>query len=658
MSVTLPTPAREGRRCLALVELLFGNGSRQCNNELYPFWQGFCHRRGLESPWTRIAVARTWAASELFIARLEPADEDALFALLAEARPTHLLVNLQLEAALRARLGAAFADCDVLELGGRRPDSTALTTVASLRDFLRCARDDGDANDAALLVDAEQPSYDAHELGASGDSFARAWHIQCGPQCLYRHALAKNPLFAGLELSSASAPWGCSFCGSREDLAPHARTAPLELARRQLTAFAQSSAAGTPRPALFFCGALAFYRLDELFADVARLPLPPCDFHFAPRVDALLRMATKLEALLPHLEQAGHRLRLLPMGVENFSLAENQRFNKDLAPRQVEAAYLLMRRLERAFPSAFAPSFGNRFGFILFTPWTTLADLHVNLEWASKIELDPDGRFLGSRLQLSAGQALTLLAERDGLCGPSRSGVSFALPAVTSYLAEDLPWHFRDARAALAFGLLSRIPRRVEGTIDPIYDRLQALRIGLGEPSEARLRLAREVVTLLTDLDLGTVDEVLLALERRVDPASKIRTAATPLTRARQRATTDVPQPTGTRLVRLIEETVAALNLAAGQAPGVKAIASVRERGGTVLVSLSTPTGALELYVEARATVTRFYAHTECYAVSYLSETPPDTVPKQRALDDFVQRLREHERQGGLSLDEGQVDEA
>lgn len=176
----------------------------------------------------------------------------------------------------------------------------------------------------------------------------------------------------------------------------------------------------------------------------------------------------------------GHTLVLGPIGLENFSAAENARLNKGIDQDQARRAARLIDSWLRDFPDAVAQE--NRFGFILFTPWTTLDDLVTNLDGARALGIDPRF-FLRRRLVFLTDSPLQRLAERDGLLDP-RDAASLRRferfrasdPGCRHFPDEqDRPWRFRDP----VVGAVCEIAFRMAGSDlplprDPIDDRIAA----------------------------------------------------------------------------------------------------------------------------------------------------------------------------------------
>ena len=475
---------------LALVELLLVDRWRHFRNEAFPFVQGFCAAVGVPAERLRVGVSpgdvRPPAAHEL-----PPDDRERLAAAMRAFAPTHVVLTEVPGEATAAALAAACPGATVLCLGELGPgDPTPLDRVATLAAWLGLPVP---ADPDALLVDAAQPLYALELLNELAGQVRALVNVVCGPECHYARSVTRNPCFAGVTLDPRSRTYGCSFCGAREIERPRPATPLVDLALRQIV---RAAAAPDPHGALrafLVPGAFVADRLPDLLQGLLEARVPPVELHVILRADQLLAVAAGLDAVLPGAVAAGHRLRFGPMGLENFSEAENQRFNKGLTLAEAVEAHALLARLEAAWPGAVGRATHNAFGYILFTPWTTLDDLRVNLHWAARLGLDLGGEiFLASRLRLHPHEPITRLAERDGLLGAE---VAQRFGHARLREAHDLPWRFRHPEVATAERLLSRLPDLGgEGPDDALYAEVQAWVRALGRRRDAVHAAAAAVV--------------------------------------------------------------------------------------------------------------------------------------------------------------------
>ncbi|MDD5302396.1 MAG: hypothetical protein PHS14_04730, partial [Elusimicrobia bacterium] len=208
----------------------------------------------------------------------------------------------------------------------------------------------------------------------------------------------------------------------------------------------------------------AFLKFDEVFEVILRLKVPSGVFLFNPRIDDVLRAKARIARTLPALAKAGHEVRILSMGIENFSARESARFNKGITVEHVDGFLALAKEWGSAYPSVFKPFRGGtekiELGFILFTPWTTLKDIRINLEHAKARHFAEQGYWLYSTLHIRPGDPLFRLAKRDGgiLGGRfSDKGQLFGLFKNEGDGAKVVRWRFRDPKVAVFFAVIVRV---------------------------------------------------------------------------------------------------------------------------------------------------------------------------------------------------------
>jgi hypothetical protein len=215
-------------------------------------------------------------------------------------------------------------------------------------------------------------------------------------------------------------------------------------------------------------GAAVVRQLEAFLERLARLQLPSLELYLTLRVDDVIALEDALRAWLPRLSANRCSLHLWNIGLENFSVAENERFNKGITTEQMRQATRLLRDLEARWPDAFCWSKYGGFGMIVFTPWTTLDDLTANLDGLRDLDLRWNAGMLSSRLQLLPGTPISRLAEFHGLLVRDASEWS-PVPAHVSCLVDDgnveLPWRFSDPQTREVYRLMTRFfPREGPST--------------------------------------------------------------------------------------------------------------------------------------------------------------------------------------------------
>jgi hypothetical protein len=457
---------------LLLVEFVEDSPRRDRNAAFFPFYQGFVRRHRGAARWLCLGARRRPDAGGP-----EP-DSDGLRRLQWESSafaPTHVLFNEAVAPGLLRRLAAAAPACSFLTTADRSGGSglgSAFDLVGgrgAVRRYMPYFYRTGwlgrwlglDCGAPAYFVEAAQPCYEARMLNEAARRARPFLTIVGGIPCDYHADVGRNPRFRGVDLGPCVRRTGCAFCSHSYS---HAAMGPLDLdpvrlARAQFAALLRD-AGGRGRN----CGRFDVYdvrlfrRLGDFFGMLFALDFPPAQFCFAPRFDQFLRARADLERLLPKLAARGHRLSLFRMGIEHFSESENARFNKGLTARQIDQGLDLARRLSAAFPESF--DCDQPFGYIAFTPWTTLKDAAVSVSQALRRGFSPQGPWLYSALRLEPGTPITELARQQGGIVRRR----FADPALLYACALEGPllpgtlaWRFKDRRTETAFGIIARV---------------------------------------------------------------------------------------------------------------------------------------------------------------------------------------------------------
>lgn len=167
-----------------------------------------------------------------------------------------------------------------------------------------------------------------------------------------------------------------------------------------------------------------------------------------PRLDEILAAREAISRCLPLLAENSLALRLYGAGVENFSPDENRRLNKGITAAQVHEAAAFIAETSARRPGQFRFQAGN-LGMILFTPWTTLEDVRVNVENIERCPLILARAAIGTRLQLFQGRDVTRLAEKDGLIVKKPGAEFFNSGCITNADQSEIPWRFAHPQAAV-----------------------------------------------------------------------------------------------------------------------------------------------------------------------------------------------------------------
>lgn len=470
--------------------------------EFYPFLLAWCRSLGWEATWcVTVASRKTMLQGEAYTLDLDPGP---LRTLLEEvrARPPDVAVLMD-----RPSDGLRLAWRDVSPrtrfavTKGRLSGDWVLWDVASWLGA--AAPPAGEAE--RLLLESVPPCFDRRFLDPGLEQATREFHrLAVRLNCSYRRRVSGNRAYRPIAQEVRGA-WGCTFCflpvlvgGARPP-----RRADIERDIAGVLRQVLAHQAATPSLVTAFDywldQSLAGEHVHLLLERLVSHDLRPTRITTLLRPDQLLARLAALERVLPRMAERGHRLELVSVGADNLSAIENARFNKGISPTRVLAAREAARDLERRWPETFSC---RDFSWILFTPWTRLSDLRVNIIGARRMGSGVLKGILGTMLQLWEGTPVTALARHDGAIADRFEG-GLALVEVSNVPpanVREVPWRFLDPTTRQAHEVLIRL--------DPIPDRI---RIPANDPLLARIRAARkglppELAHDHTRLALGVVD--------------------------------------------------------------------------------------------------------------------------------------------------------
>ncbi len=446
---------------ILLLETMSDEPHRHHGAELFPYLLPLLRQHCRDVVWWTVLVPRALThQGARFTVDLPPDSRERLAQAVRDWRPDLIVCHNRLAEPLEhALLGAAPAAriIDFAERSGA--EATRRTVRDTLAHVLGIQTDDGQEH----LYDAPDPVFERVLLDPDALRAARQpLRLVEEPACLYRRALARNPLYALVPSAQTREHVGCAFCEKAagylytQQNGLGLQTPPAKLALRQLAAYQRTPhTMRTTEEVLIESGAIAA-DLRDFLAAVLEHGLQPTTFYFMPRIDEFVGQAARIELLLPQLQQAGHRIGLLSTGMENFSPHENERFNKGISAEQVWACFELIQRLEQAFPDTFFAETGF-FAGILFTPWTRPEDLRINLQAARRLGSLWLSRVVGVRLQLRPNTPIAELAQLDGLMIPAPEPTDLASEALTRPGEHELAWRFADPRTETLQRLLVRL---------------------------------------------------------------------------------------------------------------------------------------------------------------------------------------------------------
>ena len=214
------------------------------------------------------------------------------------------------------------------------------------------------------------------------------------------------------------------------------------------------------------------------------------------------------------------------IGIENFSDTELRRFNKGLAAHDNLEAVRVLRELAAAHPAVFDFRRYGGLSTILYTPWTTLGDIALNLAVVEHFDLrELAPKLLHARLRLYEDTVLTAAARRDGLLVDAYGDAALDTARRTFY-ADELPWRFQRPVVERFNRIATRLDEDASLRGDELYERVQRR---LRRSGLSALRFAQR---LCQELALAPDDPLREILERvsRHEKSPSYRALSTALT--------------------------------------------------------------------------------------------------------------------------------
>ncbi|HEY3497421.1 MAG TPA: radical SAM protein [Polyangiaceae bacterium] len=270
---------------------------------------------------------------------------------------------------------------------------------------------------------------------------SRAFTLLGNEGCPYQADARDNPLYAGVSLPAGMGR-GCAFCTTGNHYARRPDVVGFLL--EQLGYVVEHA----PEQRLFVLkDQNPFAYLDDLIDACRGRGIRGVTFLLETRADWFLKGVTRFVRALSLAREAGLVIAPYLVGIENFSQAELDRFNKGISAAQNEEFLAALWRWKAEYGAAFELSHAS-FGFVLFTPWTTLADLRENHAALARTRFhELRGKLLLSRARLYPDTALYYLAERDGLLEPRFASPDEDNSRRFGYLPAH-PWRFLHAEVA------------------------------------------------------------------------------------------------------------------------------------------------------------------------------------------------------------------
>ncbi|MBM4386358.1 MAG: hypothetical protein FJ088_01385 [Deltaproteobacteria bacterium] len=618
-----------GNKSLILVEILHTDVYRHYRNELFPFIKGFAAGRGFNASWLLFGTKFEPDLARRYLAKLSDEDIARLVAFAKEKEATHLIFNDSIPQEMRAIIEKEFPGIRILCLGDLPHELIIYffflaENAAAGKGWL--------GKSESTLIDCAEPDYGR----VCGNEIARAINpfikIIYGRECEYRKSIGTNPYYDEVDLSGALFRHGCAFCyNTALKSAPYSRD-PFELLFLQLDRFLAASG-DYPEPRRFMIlGSPIIHRIEEFFDRLIVKRFPPGTFLISCRVNELCDYGDEIERVLSKIEKSGHSLHIWNIAVENFSRAERERLNKNIDDRTISRAYRFVKKWSDAYPDVFGFRQHGGFSFILFTPWTTIEDLEINLKRAKRYGVEWGWRFLKSKLQLLPGYPISLLAEHDGLTVDSYRDLPYDAGVIQSWQVKDLPWKYRHQEIGVIYNIICRIvllPDERPPEDDTRYRMVQDWLASL--PGKFRDPF----------LIFGALVGVMKKNRREHNIKTILALTARHLTRHyRHLPEATAEEPAGEEdnagISGEILKIIAQSGMEAPRFAGYT-LASISPHGkDECIVTLEKDGILLSLLIEERKNARKYFTATASYAISHREDSPPDSEEKIEAIRQFA----------------------
>ncbi len=235
---------------------------------------------------------------------------------------------------------------------------------------------------------------------------------------------------------------GCSFC-TRQDYEELDQAELLSLLGLQLDGVLEAFP-NIDKLVLIDEAGLSY--AGELARLVQSRPMTGTRLLVSGRLDHFARYGRMLEEALEILS-GQNTISLYQFGIENFSESVLARYNKGISLNKSLESLKAMTGMADRNPGL---EIEQSFGFILFDPWTSLAELHQNLEVLARFDMEPfRGRPEQTRLRLYPEVPLYWKAKEEGLLLEGETADEFGYQS-------GVPWRFKHREVAGIFETIQK----------------------------------------------------------------------------------------------------------------------------------------------------------------------------------------------------------
>jgi hypothetical protein len=288
------------------------------------------------------------------------------------------------------------------------PDSV-FCKEPDLIDYVRDCMTDEALDEYANLVEI---------VGPANPKPVTSIDLRVSHACGYKQTLADNAFYRDvLEVPDVAKHRGCAYCLSAR---PESAATATDLAKQILERIRSDRQTFPEVDTFWMAFAETYY--DALAIAFRTTQGDPAwqglTLSMQCRPDVIAKREKEIEALAADAAKCGTRVRIGVAGFENRSPHDILVLNRGAAPEYLEAAASILNRWSAHQPpglvaKGFTPS------FILFTPWTRVEDLEINLDFITRHGFSQANI---ERLRIGPGTPAFAKALHDGLIidGPVR----------------------------------------------------------------------------------------------------------------------------------------------------------------------------------------------------------------------------------------------
>ncbi|MDD4530381.1 MAG: hypothetical protein PHO80_02425 [Candidatus Gracilibacteria bacterium] len=284
--------------------------------------------------------------------------------------------------------------------------------------------------------------------------------------CSYKANIKNNKYFSNIVLPDGINKLGCSFCcDKREDPCKDTNIQEqiLDLMIKQI----QLTKSYDNNFYKFSSSDQGFlYYIDKFCDLIIASNIDNIEIYIQSRVDTININKDKIEQTLKKIKGKNIKLVFYLIGFENFSQETLDIFNKGITTDNITECIEFLDYLEDNYKDNFLASTGSH-GFILFTPWTTMNDLRINLAYFEKYKFD---RFCTNlhlkKLRLSEEMPLYYKAKKDGVLNQTRK--DDYIHNIKYGYKEGLDWQFQDPKVKKVYDYILVYSKVIKDPIEII----------------------------------------------------------------------------------------------------------------------------------------------------------------------------------------------